>query len=1094
MIDSFVFFYLDKNEDLWHNQITLNFHFISNTHNVMERTYMLHKVNKLQKFPLFFICTAIILVFGVFCSNALQSHAMKVTHYNYKEIYDALPSKFQKAEYIYTGNDIPYIAFATYNGNNDYKTSVKKTSGKTDFLYCVDYSKHIVFQKNFSTKNSLFNDELRTRLGIAFYYGTTAWGQKANSKFTTGNSILDYYMTQVVAHSLIYKYGGSKSNYGIQYSLLNFKANTGTLKKKTDALYKFCCNAKVTLKNGDFQSAEFNFNKPDSNQLLLTSNQALLSSSVQCNTDIESSSITSFKRTVASENINSNQVSIENESSKFDSSFKVKLSLSAVEQLKPGNHTLKVTEKIDFKHKIAGFWKCSDSGFADTNQEVGGLISYNDSVSSSIDFEFLIGDVILYKKDSITGETITDALFQLYQFNDTTGEYQYYKDLTYNSSQQRYESGNIYIQAENKKGKFKILESKAGANYINDWKGAEFTLTKEQYCFEYTVENQPVLGKLKIHKDGEQLEYSNDGFKTDTLVSLDGIKFSLFAEEDIYIKRKVFYKKNQKIVDFMTDKDGNATVDNLPAGKYYLKESSTIDTHILDSESYHFSITRDNNRKYNEVIYSFTNVLKNCQIKIFKYYCKQQDTEEKDKIPLQGAKFGLYAKEDIVNTKGVCILKKDALIATEYSDKDGIILFNNLPYASYYIKELESPKDFKLSDEVITISKNDFSATENYAVYKKVKNQKYLYNIKLTKYGEIFSGIKKETSEQGEYYSYLLGKEPLKQVQFSLYDEAKNLISTQTTNVDGKLDFSNIEPGKYYYIEDICPEKYQKMKDRKDVTCESEQFTIEDTIVNELCNIHLSICKLGEQTKIEKGKLTYDKVPLQEVVFGIYQDFEYKVANGQILPKASCVGYLTTDKNGEATYEGKLPTGTYYLKELKTNSGYEIDHNTYYFTVEPKKNQNQTIQLENNNIFENKLSKASVKIKKTDANTKKALKNVEFTLYNDKDQVVGVYKTDKKGEILVTDLPYGNYYFIETKCKNGYYSTNNKYRFTLQSDETIILNITNAPILKLGFEEHFKFGLIAISLIILFAFMVFLFNQKNRSRAIYKTTKEGKDD
>ena len=65
----------------------------------------------------------------------------------------------------------------------------------------------------------------------------------------------------------------------------------------------------------------------------------------------------------------------------------------------------------------------------------------------------------------------------------------------------------------------------------------------------------------------------------------------------------------------MTDKDGNATVDNLPAGKYYLKESSTIDTHILDSESYHFSITRDNNRKYNEVIYSFTNVLKNCRRK-----------------------------------------------------------------------------------------------------------------------------------------------------------------------------------------------------------------------------------------------------------------------------------------------------------------------------------------------------------------------------------------------------------------------------------------------------------------------------------------------
>ena len=1075
------------------------------------------QVNSLQKFPHFLIRTAIILFFFIFCSKAPEAHAMKIAHYDYKEIYNALPSKFQKEEYIYKGNDIPYIAFATYNGNNDYKTSVKKTSGKTDFIYCVDYSKHIVFQKNFSAKNKLFNDELRTRLGLAFYYGTTAWGKKANSKFTTGNSILDYYMTQLVVHSLIYKYGDGKSNYGIQYSLLNFKANTGTLKKKTDELYKFCCNAKVTLDNGDFQSAEFDFNKPDTTQLLLSSSNSLDSSSIQCNTDIESSSITSFKRTISSKDFSSNQVLFENENSNFDSSFKIKLPLSAADQLEPGCHILKVTEQIEFKHKIAGFWKCSDSGFTDTNQEVGGLISYNDSISSSTDFEFLIGDVILYKKDSITGETITDAQFQLYQYNDTTGKYQYYKNLTFNSSKQRYESGNVYIQTENKKAKFKIIESKAGANYLNDWKGVEFTLTRNQYSYEYTVENQPVLGKLKVHKDGEKLEYSNNNFKTNTLVSLEGIKFSLFAKEDVYVKDKVFYKKNQKIVDLITDKEGNAMVDDLPAGSYFLKESSTSDIYVLDPESYNFTITRDNNRKYNEVSYKFTNVLKKCQIKLFKYYCKQQDTEQKKKIPLQGAKFGLYSKDDIVDTKGVCVLKKDSLIATAYSDKDGMISFNNLPYANYYLKELEAPKNFKLSAEVIVISKNDFQSdeasedfeisnslekenmdtvstskpniTQNYTAYKEIINQQHTYNIKLTKYGEIFSGVKKETSEQGEYYSYMLKNEPLKNVAFSLYDERNNLISSGITDINGKLDFLNVEPGKYYYVEDVCPEEYLKQTKKNEITCESELFELEDTITNELCSINLSISKLGEQAKIEDGKLSYNKVPLQGVVFGIYQDFEYKFSDKEVLPKDSCVGYLVTDKNGESTYNGKLPAGSYYLKEQKTNPGYDLDHNTYSFTVAPKENQNQTIQFENNNVFENKLSKASVKIKKTDANTKKPLKNVEFTLYNDKDQIVGVYKTNKKGEIVVKDLPYGDYYFLETKCKNGYYSTNNKYRFTLQSSETIILNITNAPILKLGFEEHFKVGLIAISAIIIIAFILFIPLQKNRSQSTYGTKK-----
>lgn len=237
--------------------------------------------------------------------------------------------------------------------------------------------------------------------------------------------------------------------------------------------------------------------------------------------------------------------------------------------------------------------------------------------------------------------------------------------------------------------------------------------------------------------------------------------------------------------------------------------------------------------------------------------------------------------------------------------------------------------------------------------------------------------------------------------------------------------------------------------------------------MNKLCSVNLSISKLGERIKIAKKGITYEEVPMDNIIFGIYQEFDYKLPSGEILPKDSCLGYLVTQKNGKAEFKEKLPVGDYYLKELKTKPGYEIDNNIYHFSVTLNQNQNQTIKLKNDNIFTNKLSKSSVQIKKTDADTGKALKNVEFTLYNDKDQIMGVYKTDKNGKILIENLPYGNYYFIETKCKNGYYSTNNKYRFTLQSKEKITLNITNAPILKLGFEEHFKTGLISIFIIIL---------------------------
>lgn len=1064
-------FYLDKKNKLCHNQITLNFHFKSYTHNVSERIIMFQLTQLWRVFR--YLCMLAVTLLCVLCSSGLKVQAKTVTYYSYQSVYNALPSKFQKEDYIYESDGIPCIAFATYNGDQNYGTSLKKTTGGNDFLYCVDYSKHIIFNKNFSAKNKLFNNELRTRLGIAFYYGTTKWGEKANSRFTTGNHILDYYMTQVVVHSLIYKYGGSKSNYGIQYSLIDFKENTGVLKDKTDELYKFCCNQKITLGGGKFQSADFSFVTPNTRALTIDADY-LTSPLIQCKTDISSGSINSFKREIISKDIKKEHILLENENSKYNSAFKVRIPVYFAEQLEPGSHMISVSEQINFDTMIAGFWNCSDSGLTDVNQEVGGLISNDNDLSVNMDFELLVGEVSLHKKDSITGETITDAVFQLLQYDVIAGEYQFYKNLTYNTVTGCYESGNIYLQGNNPEGKFKLIEAESGANYLNDWAGEEFVITRDNYCYEFVVENQPILGRLELHKDGENISFLENTFRTEQMIPLEGITFSLFADDDIYIKGQLLYRKDQKIVDLITDSKGNASVMDLPEGNYYLKESNTQDIYFLSPEAFCFSITRDDNRKYSEVSYQAVNHLKNCQIQLFKYYYKKSDKEQNNKIPLQGAKFGLYAKNDILDAAGNCILKKDSLIEEKYSDKEGLITFNNLPYADYYVKELEAPKDFILNSESISISKEELlpvktveTTDQVYNAYREIINYKKLYKIKLTKYGENFFDVQKNLSENGEYFSYQLSKVPLENVTFSLYDDEDNLVAANVTDLEGNLYFSDIEAGEYYYVEDSCLENYLKLSERRQIICDSDNALIEDTVMNELCKINLSICKSGEQVRITKKGISYETQPLEGVVFGIYQGFDYKMNSGNSLLKDSCVGYLVTDRQGTAVYEGKLPTGSYYLKELKTTPGYEIDKREYPFDVSPEQNQNQTIRLENDNIFMNMLLKSSVQINKTDANTNKSLKNVEFTLYNDRDQIIGVYKTDKKGKILVEDLPYGTYYFIETKCKNGYYSTNNKYKFTLQSQEKVTLNITNAPILKLGFEEHFKRGMIMIFVLIL---------------------------
>lgn len=1037
------------------------------------------------KRSIFCISIIFLIFFTTFICSGQTVHAMKVVHYSYDKIYNALPAKYQKEEYIYKYNGVPFISFATYNDASDYKTSLKKSSNTDNFLYCVDFSKHMVFDKNFSEKNNLFSNELRARIGIALHLGTTKWGEKANSDYTTGNAVLDYYMTQLVIHSLIYKYGGEKSNYGIQFSLLKFKSGTDSLYKKSKKLYNYCCNAKITLKNGNFQTAEFSFNKPASDQLY-QDGEYLTSPLITCHTNKNNAAVQEYKRTVTLNGNNSISCRIEQTSDSYDSQFQVKLPIDAIQNLSPGEQQINVSEYAIFKKEIAGFWNCSDKDLTTTNQEIGGLIYINDEALDNCSFEFLIGEASLYKKDSITGNTITDAIFQILQYNDSTGQYTYYKDLNYNPENQHYESGNLYLSSNNKSGKFKIIEAKPGKNYINDWEGQEFQITKEQYIYEFDVENQPILGKLHIYKSGENPAFNDSGFQKTEDVPLKDIKFTLYAEEDIFLKDNLLYKKDQKIVDLVTDEKGEAHADNLIEGRYYLKESETKETHLLNPDIFYFSITRDNFNKYNEVSFQLTNILKKCQLQVFKYYFNIKDEDQKNKKPLSDTKFGLYAMNDIWDCNGNIIVKKDTLIEEQYSGKDGKISFENMLYADYYIKELEVPDGFILNDGIIEIKKETFKLSKEesniYLAYKEVINQQQSFKVKLTKYGEIFSGFQKEKCENGEYISYLYNKKPLENVQFSIYDENSNLIMSAITDQNGLAYFDNITQGEYYCIEDFCPPEYLKTSEQKKIRCVSSSNIISDPSVmeesfyNELCGCSLSIHKLGEQAVTGKKGITYKKIPLEGIVFGIYQNFDYIFPSGESVAKNSCIGYMITDSNGNAEFKGKIPEGSYYIKELKTNSGYAIDPDCHFFEITPKSNQEIKINCSETPLL-NKLLKASVRIIKTDTNTNKTLKGVEFTLYNDKKQKVGVYKTDKKGEILVEDLPYGSYYFVETKCKNGYYSTNNKYKFTLESEDIITLNITNTPILKLGFDEHYKLGLVGILLIIFLAVIMYIFTR-----------------
>jgi len=1030
-------------------------------------------------------------------------HAKEFSNYSYKQVYNALPKKYQSNTYIYDQNGDGYIRFANDDNGKSYVMSVKKSSDNNNYIYCIDYAKRITMNTSYKSNNKIFNNELRTRIGIALEYGTSSWNKKADEDYTTGNSIVDYYMTQIVIHSLIYHFGDDKSDYGLDHNELSYYDNTATLKKKTKALYNLCSKATIQFENGELQHTQFSFSSDDTN--LYLRDNIVSTNTVNCNIAEDNAIVTGFSTKLNAGDIKTATINAKDKS--YHSSFDVSIPIKDLDKIEPGNYNISVTENVSFAPYITTFWSCNDKGIGSDNQEVAELTMDSKEVKDTVNFQLLIGAISLKKMDSISGAVIPDAQFEVQQYNDTTKEYESYKDLIFDSKTQLYVSGNLYTKATNSKAMYKVIEKKAGANYTNNWPGQAFHLSPDTYEFLFNVENQPILGSLHIKKTGDNPEFNNNTLEYINS-PLRNVVFELYAANDILIKNNTIFKANQKIMELVTDDNGEAHADELPIGDYYIKEKETTDYHIIDPESHSFSITQDNNRKYTNYMIDLKNNRKNCSIELFKYTLNQSGDSDVKK-PLKQAVFGLYAAEDIMDTNGNIIIEKDSLLSSNITNEQGTILFENLLYADYYLKELEAPEGYIINETIIPISKNDFIHTEsnNYICTKECMDQQKLFQVKITKTGETFNKTQTLETANGIFTQYQSQPATLSKVTFSLYRKEDNqLISELETNDNGIAVFENLVAGEYYIKETAAPQQYiidstpidikinnadydpmvqQQLKSGTIIeindskTGVSLQPIIDKNISNQLYTTHIKIKKVGESQVIQKNKLAYENIPLKNVVFGLYQDFDYKLSSKVVITKNTCVGYLTTNNEGIATLDVKVPSGKYYLKELKTNKNYVLDKDTYPIDIQAKDNTDVIIDLSTEHVFENKLSKSSVEIYKTDSDTKKPIKNVEFTLYNDKNEVIGIYKTNRKGKLLVSDLPYGKYYFIETKCRNGYYSTNNKFRFTLDNDKTITLNITNQPILKLGFSEPYK--IILSILLVLFVSILWIINTRGKN-------------
>ena len=329
--------------------------------------------------------------------------------------------------------------------------------------------------------------------------------------------------------------------------------------------------------------------------------------------------------------------------------------------------------------------------------------------------------------------------------------------------------------------------------------------------FTYEVIDQPVKGTVSIEKTGDVLTDVSADSKGNLIFKytqgyLPGALFGVYAKEDIYAPDNsgaLLYAKDSRVGDTFseTDENGLAFVENLPLGKYYIKEARAPEGYIHSYVIADFSIDYVNDKEDNAIVDAGTINYENERVKVdIQLVKKDIDTGE----PISGAEFTMYAAEDIVNTYGEIKVLAGAKIQTVRSNSEGIVQFNeNLPRGNYVIRETKSPDGYVSNDEEIYVDA-----------------ERYNYGDTIISYSEEVTNTQTETviSKRDDKTNNFLPGTKLK-----LTDSKGNVVKIWYTSTDYTSEvLKGLTVGEKYTLEELeVPYGYIK--------ADPVTFTVQDT-------------------------------------------------------------------------------------------------------------------------------------------------------------------------------------------------------------------------------------------------------------------------
>ena len=509
--------------------------------------------------------------------------------------------------------------------------------------------------------------------------------------------------------------------------------------------------------------------------------------------------------------------------------------------------------------------------------------------------------------------------------------------------------------------------------------------------------------------------------------------------------------------DILTcDENGFAQTKDMPYGIYTVRQTSGWEGRELmkpfdvfiskDGQTYRYLINNANFESYIKVV--------------------KKDAETGNTIPYAGAGFQIYDPNGNLVTM-TFTYPEVTTIDTFYTTADGeLITPQTLEYGKgYSLVEVQAPYGYVLNSEPVyfDVMQENSEIDSGITVIEVVRsNMAQKGTITVSKSGEVFSSVNEAGGLYQPVYAVrglegavyeITAAEDIYTLDGTLRASKGEVVDTVTTGADGTAVSKELYLGKYEVKEITAPFGMVLNEEihAVELVYAGQNVAVTETAAsfyNERQRVEIDLIKrlmTDEAYGIGKNGEIFD------VTFGLYAEKELTAADGTVIPADGLIEIISLDGNGSGKVKTDLPIGSYYVKELATNSAYILNGQKYPVVFEYAGQKTAIVHITANGgeAIDNDIIYGSVSGKKSDEDGN-ALGGAVIGIFKTgtekftTENAIQTTVTTADGSFSFEKVPYGTWVIREIESPTGFVLSEEEITVTIGAvDEVVEIELVN---------------------------------------------------